>query len=209
MRVITVARKPLSGTVAQTALLHGTGGLNIDATRIGVFQNTTPSGANRFNQRLQEQGYRPGAYPVEEKVPEGGSGRWPSNLVLVHKESCCCTGTREVRSDGHFPKARSSGSQVCGPSGHAGQEGLEERKTDGEAVEAWECAAGCPVKELDEGVGVLKSGAVKQGCMRHNSTQPSRGGFEGGFGDSPLTGFGDSGGASRFFKQVRGESSGH
>jgi hypothetical protein len=37
MRVITVARKPLSETnVARNVLKHGTGALNIDAARIGT-----------------------------------------------------------------------------------------------------------------------------------------------------------------------------
>ena len=36
MKVIHVARKPLVGTVAKTALKHGTGGLNIDRSRLGT-----------------------------------------------------------------------------------------------------------------------------------------------------------------------------
>jgi site-specific DNA-methyltransferase (adenine-specific) len=36
MIVITVARKPLEGTVAGNVQEYGVGGLNIDATRIGV-----------------------------------------------------------------------------------------------------------------------------------------------------------------------------
>ena len=35
MIIITVARKPLEGTVARNALKHGTGGINIDAVRTG------------------------------------------------------------------------------------------------------------------------------------------------------------------------------
>ena len=35
MKVIHVLRKPLTGTVAANVLAHGTGVLNIDATRIG------------------------------------------------------------------------------------------------------------------------------------------------------------------------------
>ena len=34
--LITLARKPLMGSVVQTCLAHGTGALNIDASRIGT-----------------------------------------------------------------------------------------------------------------------------------------------------------------------------
>lgn len=78
---------------------------------------------------------------------------------------------------------------------------VEEKKT-GQMVEDWNCVEGCPCKDIDEQSGVLKSGQVKPGYLRNNSTQPTKGGFNGGFGDSSLTGFGDEGGASRFFKQV-------
>ena len=81
---------------------------------------------------------------------------------------------------------------------------VEEKKT-GQMVEDWNCVEGCPCKDIDEQSGVLKSGQVKPGYLRNNSTQPTNGGFNGGFGDSSLTGFGDEGGASRFFKQVQSE----
>jgi site-specific DNA-methyltransferase (adenine-specific) len=55
--------------------------------------------------------------------------------------------------------------------------------------------------QLDEQTGILTSGKVKSEYMKNTSTQNSQGGYEGkhGFKDCPLTGFGDSGGASRFF----------
>lgn len=40
---IVVARKPMRGTVAATVLAHGTGALNIDATRIGGIEGRWPS----------------------------------------------------------------------------------------------------------------------------------------------------------------------
>lgn len=79
---ITVARKPLIGTVAANVLEHGTGALNIDGCRVGVFQNTTPSGVDRRNAKLAELGYRPGEYQMGEKVPNTPPGRWPANLIL-------------------------------------------------------------------------------------------------------------------------------
>lgn len=78
---ITVARKPLIGTVAANVLEHGTGALNIDGCRVGDFQNTTPSGVDRRNAALAEAGYRPGTYQMGAKPPDTPPGRWPANLI--------------------------------------------------------------------------------------------------------------------------------
>lgn len=66
----------------------------------------------------------------------------------------------------------------------------------------WKCAWPCSVRVLDKQSGELKSGAVLPHYMRNVSNQQSRGGYHGGFRDTPLTGYGDRGGASRFFYQA-------
>ena len=78
---ITVARKPLIGTVAENVLAHGTGAINVDGCRIGDFVNTTPSGVDRRNAALAEAGYRPGQYQMGQTTPSGAQGRWPANLI--------------------------------------------------------------------------------------------------------------------------------
>ena len=78
---ITVARKPLIGTVAENVLAHGTGAINVDGCRVGDFVNTTPSGVDRRNAALAEAGYRPGAYQMGQTTPSGAQGRWPANLI--------------------------------------------------------------------------------------------------------------------------------
>lgn len=92
---ITMARKPLAGTVAANVLAHGTGALNIDGCRVGDFQNSTPSGVDRRNAALAEAGYRPSSYQMGEKIPDTPPGRWPANLihddseeVLAHFPDC-------------------------------------------------------------------------------------------------------------------------
>ncbi len=79
---ITVARKPLIGTVAQNVLEHGTGALNIDASRV-----VAPRGD-------YSTGRKPSEYA--DKTPVAGmnasrfrgsvtdawkQGRWPANLI--------------------------------------------------------------------------------------------------------------------------------
>jgi hypothetical protein len=72
---IVVARKPLIGTVAENVLTHGTGGLNIDASRIdGKPRTTHTDGNHRGNTELYGQ--------VSGGNYEGAQGRWPANLIL-------------------------------------------------------------------------------------------------------------------------------
>ena len=84
---IVLARKPFKGTVAKNVLEHGTGGLNIDATRVITDENLdggayAKDGASRHdgvdNWRYKRDG---GAGEFEQ--PEG---RWPANIIL-DKES--------------------------------------------------------------------------------------------------------------------------
>ena len=71
---IVVARKPVIGTVAENVLKHGTGAINIDATRIGtetIIINTFDNGAKPFGNAVGE--------PYTSKQSEG---RWPANIIL-------------------------------------------------------------------------------------------------------------------------------
>ena len=208
MKAIHVLRKPCSeSTVAGNVLKHGTGALNIDAARIQMtpedrevitsmggfgsegWANTTSPAYNTNN---------PKNPMVRTQAIAHSQGRWPANVVFQHLPGCKEDGTRAVRSNGHYPASRSRGStQYMG--GHAGQTGLTERRMDGETLTKWSCAEGCPVAVLDAQGG--------------NSTSPSmvtRGGLRGmsfGMGrqeDVPC--YGDTGGASRFFKQFGGKS---
>ena len=204
LTVIHLARKPLVGTVALNALKHGTGGLNIDACRIGVgddvplFKSST---SDRFGSAYQSNRANVRISRTGEKSTKG---RWPANLILQHEPGCVQTGTRKVVSG--VAVRRNSGGLNCHSEkqkppmpdlSYAGPDGLEE-------VPNWECAEGCPVKDLDEQSGVLH---------HRGNVSPSSSG--GGLGLSPGPVYisqhharpelRDTGGASRYFKQVRGD----
>lgn len=70
---VIVARKPLTGTVAQNVLEHGTGALNIDACRIG----SDAVGWSGGGSKLYE-----GGLSTEGGEPRPVSGRWPANIAL-------------------------------------------------------------------------------------------------------------------------------
>lgn len=77
MELICVARKPLTGTVAQNVLAHGCGALNIDASRIGTTDNTARTNNGTALGIMNDDGWQPKAMTC------GGSplGRWPANVI--------------------------------------------------------------------------------------------------------------------------------
>lgn len=91
MRIITIARKPLAGSVAQTVLKYGTGGLNIDACRVGLNPEADASQIRVMNrnQKSEENGWG-----MNQKTNSGlvevvsQKGRWPANLILQHLPEC-------------------------------------------------------------------------------------------------------------------------
>jgi DNA modification methylase len=75
---IVVARKPLGEkTVAENVLTHGTGGLNIDASRIGTEERINPPGGIAPGANNYVNGSR-----FNEGEPTTVQGRWPANLIL-------------------------------------------------------------------------------------------------------------------------------
>lgn len=83
MEPITVARKPLAGTVAENVLAHGTGALNIDGCRITVGDDAY---ARNHSGDRGHAGTRDASGEGATNLhPGGGSastlGRWPANLI--------------------------------------------------------------------------------------------------------------------------------
>lgn len=75
---IVLARKPLEGTVANNVLTYGTGGLNIDACRVG--DDVRPKGAST-GEVLSENSSMSGPN-TGRKVVGTVTGRFPSNVLL-------------------------------------------------------------------------------------------------------------------------------
>ena len=108
---VTLARKPLSGTVAANVQEHGTGALNIDACRIGTDpapgQNGRTTGVFMFDgfttladlEAAAEKGERTpkgrdaratlACYRSARIAPTatGKTGRWPANVVLDESQA--------------------------------------------------------------------------------------------------------------------------
>ena len=78
---ITMARKPLIGTVAENVLEHGTGAINVDGCRVGTDDTRAPS------YRMTSKGKPGGGYGNDMDYTRSGlvagsaCGRWPANFI--------------------------------------------------------------------------------------------------------------------------------
>jgi len=75
---ITMARKPLAGTVAANVQEHGTGALNVDGCRVvagdGYTENAVTQGINTARTSYDPR-------QVRRTFEPSASGRWPANLI--------------------------------------------------------------------------------------------------------------------------------
>jgi len=95
---ITVARKPLIGTVAENVLQYGTGAINVDGGRVGTGDDRTSGGAT--GKRIDaDGGYSGGWGFAQDGVKRASGGRWPANFIH--------DGSDEVL--GLFPQSKSTG----------------------------------------------------------------------------------------------------
>lgn len=98
---ITVARKPLDGTVVNNVANHGVGGLNIDSCRTQMTQADRDNiNAKHAGMNADEYVRKPGSSlnlsvnPLALKPAEAHDlGRWPTNVVMSHAYDCDEDGT--------------------------------------------------------------------------------------------------------------------
>jgi len=72
---ITVARKPLIGTVAENVLQHGTGAINVDGCRVGT--------EDKIDFERKENGITQSGWKDVNRNPyeQHSEGRWPANFI--------------------------------------------------------------------------------------------------------------------------------
>jgi DNA modification methylase len=202
---IVLARKPLIGTVAENVLQHGTGGLNIDGSRIetsvddakGMERCNTP-GSGRFGSEARGSIYGGGngTSPPNTKL-NTTQGRWPANVILSHSAECERVGTKRVKgavSVGRNKNGDEVANKILGArkkdttdQGYADADGTE-------TVEAWRCVEGCPIAMFPDSDG-------QQGDIRGTEPSEPTGGlvYGGGFARQQVLTRRDSGSAARFF----------
>lgn len=101
---ITVARKPLVGTVAENVLAHGTGGINVDASRVKgedletLFRKPTDNNCDKESGRLQKQTSK-----IKGTLSDSyKQGRWPANLIHDGSDDVVGLFPETEKSSGHI-----------------------------------------------------------------------------------------------------------
>jgi DNA modification methylase len=150
---ITVARKPLVGTVAANVQEHGTGALNVDGCRVLGVKPDTTRGAGGLNGRYGQLG-------AQGRIKDDGLGRWPANLIH--------DGSEEVVE--LFPVTKTG---ICPADGAGGYNGGLRRRCNaaalnggdtGSAARFFYCAKASKA-DRDEGLG----GMPRRNNMRVNA----------------------------------------
>lgn len=156
---IVLARKPLEKglSIAENVLKNGTGGINIDATRVGTIENLN-GGAYSINKKSDgEWGSMHNFVGKEFEQPQG---RFPANLILTHHPECECIGTKKVKAIKGGMGEKSMG--AMGKNGIYGNYSLDKLGANAggvgdengeETIESWNCHEDCPIKIMDEQSG--------------------------------------------------------
>lgn len=202
MEPICMARKPLIGTVVENVLEYGTGGINIDESRVGPVnlsgERKTTNRKPRNDENVwtnDNSGMKPTIYADADP-----KGRFPSNVILSHHPDCECIGVKKIKNKsgsitGNEPSHTEGENATC--YGEYGRIAMQKYgDEDGnETVEEYNCHPGCPVRIMDEQSGVLSSG---------KDINPTTADVSSFFGNKEQyynsnANYGDKGGASRFF----------
>jgi site-specific DNA-methyltransferase (adenine-specific) len=192
---ICVARKPLSEkSVAENVLKWRTGGINVDGTRISHDEPIRHMKAQEGGDKVYSQAGR--KVDTTELKEEG---RFPANIIF----ECICdevikgekvevkSNTREAGNS--FNNYDDKVGKVVTRIENYGDKGDIHTNPD------------CPCRILDKHSGYLKSGAVKPHHKKNKTANGYQGSCYGKFQneDTTLKGYGDGGGASRFFYQAK------
>lgn len=81
---ICMARKPIQGTVAENCLKWGTGGINIDESRVGLNGEKTPTGSGKIDSWREKEDRSDRQERVQTFTSE--QGRFPANLIHDNSE---------------------------------------------------------------------------------------------------------------------------
>jgi site-specific DNA-methyltransferase (adenine-specific) len=109
---VIVARKPIEGTVANNVLKWGTGGLNIDGSRIAG-----DTIQKRYSSNFDPVGSLKGISQAgnEYEVSESTQGRWPANMILdPYTAELLDEQSGQTKSGNIKPHASNNTSQIYG-----------------------------------------------------------------------------------------------
>ena len=111
---ITVARKPLIGTVAENVLAHGTGAINIDACRVPPDSEADDAGYRGKCKSVvgldsNRTGAAYGSWPGERTDSYSPEGRYPANLIHDGSPKVVALFPESAGSGGSVPNVKITG----------------------------------------------------------------------------------------------------
>jgi DNA modification methylase len=158
---IVLARKPLEKglSIAENVLKNGTGGINIDATRVGLSEgdDSRLGGNGSWKTDKSAKNVYVGGYEGKE-IESSALGRFPANLILTHHPECECIGSKKVKGSSCKPTDIGKGREGNFTNGIYGEKHSKITSSyndeNGEkTIESWNCHEDCPIKIMDEQSG--------------------------------------------------------
>jgi site-specific DNA-methyltransferase (adenine-specific) len=165
---VIVARKPIEGTVANNVLKWGTGGLNIDGSRIGTTDNFGggAKGSSGFAANYEGEGWTPG----------NPQGRWPANIILDPYTAELLDEQSGERPGGTFPAKRG---QSVNTSFASGQETVGGQRSMGDSGGASRFFYVAKASKRDRNEGLEELPLSKSGSYEARNRDSDKGQFDG------------------------------
>jgi DNA modification methylase len=141
---IVLARKPLTGTVAETVLEHGTGALNIDGCRVDYVseddKNLAHYNALGMDRLKRDYGIELGSFEGgwKKKSPTLPTGRFPANFI--HDGSDEVLELFPQSNGGAYPSKRGQAVNTTFASGQETEGGFRKMGDSGSAARFFYCA---------------------------------------------------------------------
>jgi len=145
---ILLAQRPRERTFVHTVRKYGTGGINIDATRISGKLDGHWGGDNTQSAQTQMFNDSPAspAYRTQRHV----AGRWPANVCISHTARCKEVGQCKIMA-GHWRSPSKPGRYDLGLAD------TFDTPPTVETVPVWACAPGCPAQKLGQTAHYFKT----------------------------------------------------
>lgn len=187
MEPITVARKPLDGTIVANLLKHGTGAINIDGCRIATDEKLNGGAGGLLSHQRDDKEYP----EADNGYNPNRLGRWPANLI--HDGSDEVLAQFPTTASGKANIKRQSGTEFFGNSGAAYGDESRPAGTEmisygdkGSAARFFYCAKASPT-DRNEGCDDLPAksagdmtGGRKEGSAGLNNPRAGAGRTSGG-----------------------------
>ncbi|MGE6117122.1 DNA-methyltransferase [Aeromonas salmonicida] len=141
---ITVARKPLDGTIAANVLAHGVGALNIDACRVGTEPITQHGRSNGENRSMGGRNYA-------EAAGRSWVGRWPANLIHDGSDAVLAAFPEAKGQQGKSDDSQRTQANCYGATSDTGKQYVPRIESDKSAARFFYCAKSSR-KDRNEGM---------------------------------------------------------